>query len=44
MDQGKHTPNKGKWNQITEKERYKIEVLYDTTLKTLTHPLTMLCE
>ena len=29
MDQGKHTPNKGKWNQITEKERYKIEVLYE---------------
>ena len=29
MDQGKHTTNKGKWNHLSEKERYKIEVLYD---------------
>ena len=29
MDQGKHTTNKGKWKQLSEKERYKIEVLYD---------------
>ena len=32
MDQGKHTTNKGKWNQLSEKERYKIEALYDQGL------------
>ncbi len=29
MDQGKHTTHKGKWNQLSEKERYKIEALYE---------------
>ena len=32
MDQGKHTTNKGKWKQLSEKERYKIEALYDQGL------------
>jgi len=32
MDQRKHTTDKRKWKQICEKERYKIEVLYEQGL------------
>ncbi len=32
MDQEKHTTGKRKWKQISERERYKIEVLYEQGL------------
>ena len=32
MDPGKHTTNKGQGKQLSEKERYKIEALYDQGL------------
>lgn len=32
MDQEKHNTGKGKWKQISEKERYKIEALYEQGL------------
>jgi len=32
MDQKKHNTGKGKWKQLTEKERYKIETLYEEGL------------
>jgi len=33
MDQKKHNTGKGKWKQLTEKERYKIETLYEEGYK-----------
>lgn len=32
MDQEKHNTSKGKWKQISERERYKIEALYEQGL------------
>lgn len=33
MEQGKHSTKKRKWEQITERERYKIEALYEQGLR-----------
>lgn len=32
MDQEKHNTGKGKWKQLSEKDRYKIEALYEQGL------------